>query len=242
MAVSSKGDLSFLPLGDRALLLEVGSHAGPETVSKVRALADYLARLRLPGVLDLVPALCSIGIHYDPEQWRDESAIRSPYERLVAHIQTALPDPATLALSEGCVREIPVCYEADFAADLTVLARTLGLSPSQVVEMHSAVEYSVYMIGFAPGFAYLGPLDERLVLPRRKTPRTQVPAGSVAIANQYTGIYPSELPGGWHLIGRTPLRLFDPARTQPSLLKAGDRVRFSPIDAVKFRRLQSDNR
>lgn len=242
MAVSSKGDLSFLPLGDRALLLEVGTRAGPDTVSKVRALADHLARLRLPGVFDLVPALCTIGIHYDPEQWRDESAKRSPYERLVAHIQTALPDLATLAVSEGRVREIPVCYEADCAADLTALARTLGLSPSQVVDIHSAVEYSVYMIGFAPGFAYLGPLDERLVLPRRKTPRTRVPAGSVAIANQYTGIYPGELPGGWHLIGRTPLRLFDPSRTQPSLLEAGDRVRFSPIDTAKFRRLQSEGR
>ncbi len=240
MAVLSKGDLSFSPLGDRAVLLEVGNDADPETVSRVRALADYLARLRLPGVLDLVPALRTIGIHYEPEEWRDESATRSSYELLVEHIQTALPDPATLVLSEGRAREIPVCYEADCAADLPALARTLGLSRSQIVEMHSAVEYSVYMIGFAPGFAYLGPLDERLVLPRRKTPRTRVPAGSVAIANQYTGIYPGELPGGWHLIGRTPLRLFDPSRTQPSLLQAGDRVRFSPIDAARFRRLQSE--
>jgi inhibitor of KinA len=240
VAVSSKGDLSFLPLGDRALLLEAGNTADPETVSRVRALADYLAQLHLPGVLDLVPALCTIGIHYDPEQWRDGSAARSPYELLVEHIRTALPDPATLVSSEGHAREIPVCYEADCAADLPALARKLGLSRSQVIDIHSAVEYSVYMIGFAPGFAYLGPLDARLVLPRRKTPRTRVPAGSVAIANQYSGIYPGELPGGWHLIGRTPLRLFDPSRTQPSLLKAGDRVRFSPIDAAKFRRLQSE--
>ncbi len=239
MAVSSKGDLSFLPLGDRALLLEVGSRAGPESVSTVRALADYLAQLKLPGVLDLVPAICTIGVHYDPEQWRDESADRSPYELLVERIQSALPDAASLAVSEGRVQEIPVCYEAECAADLAALAKTLGLTRSQVVEMHSAVEYSVYMIGFAPGFAYLGPLDERLMLPRRKTPRTRVPAGSVAIANQYTGIYPGELPGGWHLIGRTPLRLFDPSRAQPSLLRAGDRVRFLPIEAAQFRRLQS---
>ena len=231
-----------MPLGDSALLLEAGNHADPETVSRVRALADYLAQLRLPGVLDLVPAMCTIGVHYDPAYWCNESATRSPYELLVERIQAALPDPATLAVTEGQTREIPVCYEAEHAADLVALAQLRGLSTAQVIEIHSAVEYSVYMIGFAPGFAYLGPLDERLVWPRRETPRTRVPAGSVAVANQYTGIYPSALPGGWHVIGRTPLQLFDPSDVQPSLLRAGDRVRFVPIGAADFRRLQSRKR
>ncbi len=238
--ISANTDLSFSPLGDRALLIEVGDHADPATIARIRALADHLAQLRLPGVLDFVPALCTIGVHYDPEQWRDESEARTPYEMLIERIQRELPDITSLSGSEGPLRQIPVCYEADFGEDLTTLADAHGLSTQQVVKIHSATIYSVYMIGFAPGFAYLGPLDERLTLPRRETPRSRVPAGSVAVANQYTGIYPADLPGGWHVIGRTPLQLFDPSLQQPSLLSAGDRVQFKPIGATEFRALQTD--
>ena len=237
--ITANTDLSFLPLGDRALLIEVGDQADPATVARIRALADHLAQLRLPGVFDFVPALCTIGVHYDPEQWRDENDAHTPYELLVARIQQALPDLASLAASEGPLRQIPVCYETDFGSDLPVLADAHGLSVEEVIQIHSAAIYSVYMIGFAPGFAYLGPLDERLVLPRRETPRARVPAGSVAVANQYTGIYPADLPGGWHIIGRTPLQLFDPSHQQPSLLSAGDRVQFEPIGAADFRALHN---
>ncbi|UCH48745.1 MAG: 5-oxoprolinase subunit PxpB [Betaproteobacteria bacterium] len=239
MVISTNTDLSFSPLGDRALLVEVGDHADPETVARIRELADHLARLDLPGVLDFVPALCTIGVHYDPEQWRDESKVRTPYERLVARIQEALPDLESLGVSEGPLREIPVCYEAEFGEDLTALANAHELSIEQVIQIHSGAVYTVYMIGFAPGFAYLGPLDERLALPRRETPRARVPAGSVAVANQYTGIYPADLPGGWHIIGRTPLQLFDSSHDRPSLLSAGDRVQFVPIGAAEFRDLRT---
>jgi len=235
---SAPADLSVSPLGDRALLLEAGNRADPETIARIRAVAEYLAHQDLPGVLDLVPALTTIGVHYDPEVWRDASGTRSPYEMLVDRIRKALPDLASLDVSEGPLREIPVCYDAEFGEDLAALASSCALSPERVIEIHSAVIYSVYMIGFAPGFAYLGPLDERLMLPRRETPRPRVPAGSVAVANQYTGIYPAALPGGWHIIGRTPLRLFDSSREQPSLLAAGDRVQFSPVSATEYRKLQ----
>ena len=240
--VPASTDLSFSPLGDRALLLEVGDHADPATAARIRALADHLAQLRLPGLLDFVPALFTIGVHYDPEQWRDESGARTPYEMLVARIQQALPDLASLAATKGPLRQIPVCYEVDFGEDLAALAGAQGLSTEQVIQIHSAAVYTVYMIGFAPGFAYLGPLDDRLVLPRRETPRPRVPAGSVAVANKYTGIYPADLPGGWHIIGRTPLQLFDLSSDQPSLLGAGDRVQFVPIGAAEFRELQSGAR
>ncbi len=235
-------DLSFSPLGDRALLLEIGNHIDSATIARIRALADHLEKLRLPGVLDLVPALCTIGVHYEPEQWRDESGARTPYEMLIGQIQQSLPDFATLESSQGPLHEIPVCYEPEFGDDLAALASARGLSADQVVQIHSAAVFSVYMIGFAPGFAYLGPLDERLSLPRRETPRARVPAGSVAVANQYTGIYPADLPGGWHIIGRTPLRLFDPSRASPSMLSAGDRVQFAPIGATEFRKLRRRER
>ena len=227
-------------MGDRALLLEIGSVVDPETIARVRALAEYLDAQRLPGVQDLVPALCTIGVHYDPEQWRDASGKHSPYEMLVARLQQILPDLSALQAAPGRLAEIPVCYEPEFGEDLQTLAQARGLSVEQLVEIHSGAVYSVYMIGFAPGFAYLGPLDERVHAPRRATPRARVPAGSVAVANQYTGIYPSVLPGGWHLIGRTPLRLFDVLRQPPSLLVAGDRVRFIPISAGEFRKRDVD--
>jgi len=207
--------LTFSPLGDRALLLELGDRADPLTVSRVRALAEYLGQQRLPGVLDLVPALCTLGVHYDPETWRDDTGKHSPYENLVQKIQDVLPDPDSLAVTDGHLYEVPVCYDGEYGEDLPSFARAHDLAREQVVEIHSASVYTVY------------------------TPRASVPAGSVAVANQYTGIYPASLPGGWHIIGRTPLQLFDLSRDRPSLLSAGDRVRFVPVSAARFRELES---
>lgn len=231
--------LSFSPLGDRALLLELGDHADALVIGRVRALSEHLGKQQLPGVLDLVPALCTLGVHYDPELWRDDTGQQSPYEMLVSGIQKILPDLASLTVTAGQLHEIPVCYDAEYGEDLTSLAHAHDLSTEQVVAIHSSSEYTVYMLGFAPGFAYLGKLDERLVSPRRETPRACVPAGSIAVANEYTGIYPAPLPGGWHIIGRTPLRLFDLSRDQPSLLSAGDRVKFVPVSANRFHELES---
>lgn len=234
--------LSFSPLGDRALILDLGDHSDVAAIGRVRALAEHLGEQQLPGVLDLVPALCTLGVHYDPELWRDNTGKHSPYEMLVSGIQSILPDLASLTVTEGQLYEIPVCYDVEYGEDLPSLALAHDLAPEQVVTIHSASEYTVYMLGFAPGFAYLGQLDGRLVSPRRETPRASVPAGSIAVANQYTGIYPAPLPGGWHIIGRTPLRLFDLSRDQPSLLSAGDRVKFVPVSAAGFRELESAQR
>ncbi len=236
---SASTGLTFSPLGDCALLLEVGDQADSATINQVRALGEHLSAQGLPGIRDLVPALCSLAVHYDPESWRDDANERSPYEILVAAIQTTLPDVTTLSVTDGRLFEIPVCYEGQYGEDLPSFAQAQNLAPEQVVAIHSASVYTVYMLGFAPGFAYLGQLDERLVSPRRATPRALVPSGSVAVANQYTGIYPAALPGGWHIIGRTPLRLFDASRDQPSLLSAGDRVKFVPVSAAGYRELES---
>jgi len=231
--------LSFTPLGDRALLLELGGDGDASTVKQIRALATYLGEHELPGVIDLVPASRTLGIHYDPQTWRDASGEQSPYERLVKTIQDMLPGLASLPLVDGHLHEIPVCYEREYGEDLPSFAHDHNLASEQVVELHSASVYTVYMLGFAPGFVYLGQLDQRLVSPRRDTPRASVPAGSVAVANEYTGIYPASLPGGWHIIGRTPLQLFDLSRDQPSLLSAGDRVKFVPVSAARFVELQN---
>ena len=232
--------LTFSPLGDHALLLELGENVDASMVGRVRALAEYLAARQLPGVLDLVPALCTLGVHYDPEFWRDDTGQKSPYEMLVSKIQQNLPDLTGLAAKEGRLFEIPVCYDAEYGEDLQSLAHSHSMSAEEAVEIHSAVEYTVYMLGFAPGFPYLGKLDERLVSPRRQSPRANVPAGSIAVANEYTGIYPGPFPGGWHIIGRTPVPLFDLSRAQPSLLSAGDRVQFVPVSTDRFRELESE--
>jgi inhibitor of KinA len=154
--------LSFSPLGDRALLLEVGDHANATVVGQVRALAEHLGAQQLPGVLDLVPAMCTLGVHYDPKLWHDNTGQHSPYEMLVSAIQKILPDLESLTVTEGRLHEIPVCYDAGYGEDLLSLARAHDLTPEQAVAIHSAPEYTVYMLGFAPGFAYLGKLDERL--------------------------------------------------------------------------------
>ncbi|HET9984145.1 MAG TPA: 5-oxoprolinase subunit PxpB [Longimicrobiales bacterium] len=225
------------PLGDHALLVHLGSSIDEETHRLVRAAYATLERLDLPGVSELVPAFTSIGVHYDPARVR-HAPTEPPHEGLRRELAAALErlDPAELPPARTV--EIPVCYGGDFGPDLADVAGQAGLSAREVVRRHAAGEYLVYMIGFAPGFPYLGGLDPRLATPRLDAPRTAVPAGSVGIGGEQTGIYPVESPGGWRLIGRTPLRLFDPTREPATLLRAGDRVRFRAVTAARFRELE----
>ena len=225
--------MSFTPLGDRALLITLGSSIDDATNHRVRALTARLEQVRITGLSELVPAFASIAIHYDP-------ALAS-FDDIAAAVTPFLDRLDGERLAPARVVEIPVCYGGTYGPDLDYVARAHDLSPGDVVDLHTAPEYLVHMIGFAPGFPYLGGLDERLVTPRRDTPRTRVPAASVGIGGSQTGVYPIETPGGWHLIGRTPLRLFEPRRTPATLLAAGDRVRFRAISAVEFAEKGSDS-
>ena len=159
---------------------------------------------------------------------------RAPYDAMVERLQSLLFDLNTEAQSEGRLFEVPVAYGGEHGEDLAVFAQACGLTEDKVIEIHSATTYFAFSLGFAPGFAYLGSLDPKLRQPRLDKPRVKVPCGSVGVANGFTGVYPLELPGGWHLIGRTPWRLFDASRDPPALLAAGDRVRFRPIAAAEF--------
>jgi inhibitor of KinA len=197
----------------------------------IAGLAQQLRDAQLIGVHDIVPAYATLALHYDPAAM---GAGASPYETLCDIIANWLQTQSTVAAAVGRQIEIPVCYEGDFGPDLDELARAAGLSREEVTALHSAATYHVHMLGFVPGFAYLGGLDARIAMPRRDTPRAHVPAGSVAIAGQQTGVYPLDTPGGWRIIGRTPLHLFQPDRSPPSLLNAGDQVRFVQISAVDF--------
>jgi KipI family sensor histidine kinase inhibitor len=233
--------LSFSPLGDRALLIDwAGDAAENDAALRLAAMAIRIGAAGLPGITDIVPAFRSIALHYDPVALAGAGEGRAPYDALIEHLQILLSDVERPAPLKGRLFEVPVVYGGENGEDLASLASACGLTEAQAIEIHCAPAYSVLMLGFAPGFGYLGPVDERLRQPRKPTPRTSVPSGSVALANDYTGIYPLVLPGGWHVIGRTPWRLFDPDRTPPALLAAGDNVRFVPVPAARFTELEKD--
>jgi len=216
--------------GDAALLVTLGDRADPAVARRAGATARALerARSRLPGVGRPVPAHATVLVPFDPLEI-DGADVRAAIVRIV---QEAADEPeGAEALTDGpapVAIEIPVRYGGDDGPDLVAVAAALGLHPTDVAELHAAAVHTVLFLGFAPGFAYLGGLPGRLVSPRRVTPRERVPAGSVAIAGEHSGVYPRSMPGGWNLIGRTDLALFDPAREPPSLLEPGARVRFVP--------------
>jgi KipI family sensor histidine kinase inhibitor len=185
-----------------------------------------LTEKRISGVRAIVPAYRSLAVIYDPSCLSLDDLIRR-----IKELESAAGLGQT---AEPSVVEIPVCYGGEFGPDLEFVSEHTGLSPLGVIELHSSCDYPIYMIGFTPGFCYLGGMDQRLKTPRRKTPRTSVPEGSVGIAESQTGMYPIESPGGWQLIGRTPLRLFAPERENPFLYKAGDRIRFRPVSVEEF--------
>lgn len=235
--------LSIEVLAEDTLLLRAGDRIDPAINARVHALAAVLRDARLPGITDLAPAYATLLLRFDPAAWRSpDPKDPRPHERLAAALRALEPgaDPTNgndqVPPGSACTIEIPVCYGGDCGPDLAAVAEHAGTDPDGIVARHTARTYTVAMLGFAPGFPYLLGLDPTLHVPRRATPRTRVPAGSVAIGGAQTGIYPRELPGGWNLIGRTPLTLFDPGREPPCLLGPGDRVRFRAIDAEAFGR------
>lgn len=221
----------LFPLGDRALVVEFGERIDPVLSGHIAALAARLREARPIGVVDIVPAYTTLSLHYDPAA---VGAGSSPYEALAETIGGWLARQPAEAPARGRAVDIPVCYGGEYGEDLATLAAAHELAVDEVIAIHTGTAYHVHMLGFVPGFAYLGGLDARLVTSRREAPRARVPAGSVGIGGEQTGVYPLETPGGWNIIGRTPLRLFRPDATPPCLLDAGDRVRFVPIDAREF--------
>ena len=215
----------LLSVGDRALAVEFGDRIDRRLSDAVLRLEAAIRAERLPGVVETVPTFRSLLVHYDPL-----ATSRADLEREI----TVLLDHDEGGPAVARLWRIPVCYEEQFAPDLAEVARLTGLAPADVVALHSGARYRVYMLGFLPGFPYLGDLPAALALPRRADPRLRVPAGSISIATSLTAIYPYASPGGWHLIGATPIRFFDAARTPPALLTAGDAVLFDPIDAGAF--------
>ena len=221
----------FRICGDRALLVEYGQGVDQAINEKVRAMVLVIDRQRPAGVIRVVPAYRSLVVFYDPLN-TDPETLR---EKLL-EFETALP---ATGVAPARTVEIPVLYGGEAGPDLEAVATHHGLAPEEVVRIHTATAYHIYAIGFAPGFPYLGGLDPRLHTPRLETPRSRVAAGSVGIAEAQTGIYPAASPGGWRLIGRTPMRLFDPRQADPIPYRAGDKIRFVPISKADYARIEA---
>ncbi|GAB4457301.1 MAG: 5-oxoprolinase subunit PxpB [Anaerolineales bacterium] len=208
----------LLPLGDSAMLVQWGNDMDFEVNQRVHALANLIEASPLHGVIETVPAYATLLVHYDP--------LVVSFTQVRDFLREKLTQAQAAAARRPQRIEIPVRYGGEHGIDLEAVARHLRLRVEEVIRLHSGKLYTVFMMGFTPGFAYLGKLDDALVMPRLETPRTRVPAGTVAIAGWQTGIYPLDSPGGWRLIGWTPLTLFDPRSDSPFLFAPGDQVKF----------------
>lgn len=218
-------------LGEQAVTVRFGQAIDDNIHRQVLTLAASLEEEPLHGLLDIVPSYCAMTVYYDLMATNYEEV----HQTLINRIRLLNGKASTVT---GKTVEIPVCYGSSYGPDLTALAARHQLSEEEVVRLHAEARYKVYMIGFAPGFPYLGGLPVKLATPRLDSPRSMVPAGSVGIADCQTGVYPLETPGGWNIIGQTPLKLFDPQQQPPSLLKAGDMVRFIPVSEQEFNELE----
>lgn len=221
----------YLPAGDKSLVVEFGNEISKVINRKIRGMMIVLGDQKIRGIAELVPTYRSLTVYYDP--------LVITFNELCGIISDAEKNLSTLVLPSPQVVEIPTIYGGDFGPDLEFVAQHNKLSVDEVIRIHTSTDYLIYMLGFTPGFTYLGGMSEKISTPRLKTPRTKIPKGSVGIAGNQTGMYPIDSPGGWQLIGRTPLPLYDPSQEIPVMLRAGDYVRFIPIDAAQYNLLES---
>lgn len=222
------------PLGDSAVIVEFGTEIDESIYRHVQQLIQLFEETKPKWLIEYVPAYTTVTVFYDPLSIRTEF----PYAYVRQEIDALLSTKKIAQKIRAKTVDIPVCYGGEFGPDLAYVAKYNGLTEEEVVDIHSSGDYLVYMLGFAPGFPYIGGMSPKIATPRRKTPRLKIPARSVGIAGHQTGIYPIETPGGWQLIGKTPLPLFNVNENRPTLLQPGDRIRFIPISAEQFREME----
>lgn len=220
------------PVGDRAISIDFGQVIDPTINRHIRQTIERIKELQLDGIIELVPTYCALLVEYD--------AMLYSYSEICNIIEPTLEEGMANTTNElVTVVEVPTVYGGEFGPDLRFVASHNHLSEDEVISIHSGTDYLVYMLGFIPGFTYLGGMDPRIATPRLSSPRTLIPAGSVGIAGEQTGTYPSDSPGGWQIIGRTPVTMYDMSKAQAALLKAGDYVRYVPIDESEFHRIKA---
>lgn len=234
--------MEVTPLGDSAVLIRVTEDfddAPERALEKVLAAQQSLVAAKIPGAIEVAPAYTTVSLFYDPAGAIEAGApVENVFGWLETQIRKAIGKSENIGakLRKTSVIEIPVCYDNEFGFDLEEVSRRAGLRPDEVVDLHSGAKYRVHCVGFIGGFPFLGGLPPKISTPRRENPRKEIPAGSIGIGGKQTGIYSIKSPGGWNIIGRTPLRMFDPQKNPPVLLQTGDRVRFRPITREEFER------
>lgn len=227
-------DFKIIQVSETSLIVEFAGEINEETNKKIRVFCEYLENNHFYWLIEYIPYFCSVSIVYNPLLIKE----KKPFDFVGDYIKHILSNLDFSCEYEEKIIEIPVCYSLEYGPDIQYVAEVNNLTVDEVINIHSSGRYLVYMIGFTPGFPYLGGMSEKLYTPRRKTPRTAIPEGSVGIAGMQTGIYPIETPGGWQIIGRTPLKLFDLKRKNKTLLTCGDIVKFYPISTREFLRLK----
>ncbi len=220
----------YLICGDSALNMEFGNIISEETNKKIRAVAILIETMKISGINELVPTYRSLMIHYNP--------LMIDYGNLVSILREVEGSLDNILLPSPEIIEIPVLYGGQYGLDIENVAKHNNLTVEEVIRIHTSVEYLIYMLGFTPGFPYLGGMDKRIATPRLSSPRTKIPAGSVGIAGEQTGVYPMQSPGGWQLIGRTPLELYNPEKENPILLKSGNYIVFKSIDEEEYIKIE----
>ncbi|MFD2922399.1 5-oxoprolinase subunit PxpB [Halobacillus naozhouensis] len=223
---------SLSPLGDQAVVISLGDEINEDTQHKVRILSHLLDQENPEWMIEYIPAFTTVTLFYSAVHFSHADEL--PYEVVSRKVDALMSTVSTGETEEARTIEIPVCYGGEFGPDLDFVAEHNNLTREEVIQIHSGGEYTVYMIGFAPGFPFIGGMSEKIAAPRRDSPRLKIPERTVGIAGMQTGVYPIETPGGWQLIGRTPMKLFTPEQDIPSLLRAGDRIHFKEISEDEY--------
>lgn len=223
-------NIRILTEGDSSVLIEFGKEISPEINRKITATVQMMKEQHIEGVVDMIPAFCSLLINYDPRV--------ISFDELKKRLEHLVKLDAKAGKNRKKIYEIPVCYGGEYGPDMENIAKNAGLTEEEVIKIHSSRDYLIYMLGFLPGFCYLGGLDERIHTPRLANPRIKINAGSVGIGGSQTGIYPLDSPGGWQLMGMTPVKTYDPDREIPILVEAGDYIRFVPVDEAEYNRIK----
>ncbi|WP_026694450.1 5-oxoprolinase subunit PxpB [Peribacillus kribbensis] len=229
------------PLGDRGIMIDLGNEIDSAVHDKIQNITRILDNYSESWITEYIPAFTTVAVFYNPMFFYTSSVRVTPYEAACMRIHELLKKSELSNRSQARKVEIPVCYGGSFGPDLQFVADHNSLTLDEVIRVHTSGDYLVYMIGFAPGFPYIGGMPAEIAAPRKESPRLKIPPGSVGIAGEQTGVYPIETPGGWQIIGRTPLPLFQPEQMPPSLLQAGDHITFTAIDEDEYQRLQEEH-